>query len=77
MSFRKYGSDPSGSNVHKLESLEARNALKSVKFGETAYDSEIEEKEKVNIWEKKEWSPLDEGDHQPQYADGRSEDGNI
>ncbi len=82
MSMRKTGSDPKGwvenLDSRKLASLENRGRTKqSVTFGETAPESEIEEHERPKLFEGKEWTPQDAGDHDPRYADGRSEDGDI
>lgn len=77
MNMRKFGSDPAGSQVN-IERLEKSDGLQSIKFGKTAQDAEIEDKERTKLFPpKKDWSLLDAGDHDPNYADGRSYDEGI
>lgn len=74
MGFNKYGSDPSGSDVRKLEAKEARDQIQSIKYGEAGEQDEVlEEKETPNLFEEKEPTPDQEAEDSNQEEDSTEE----
>jgi hypothetical protein len=67
--MKKYGSDPEGSQVQNLERREAIGTLDSIKYGETAQDTEMEEKDQGSLWREKEWTPSRKKSRYPQTQD--------
>lgn len=53
--MRKYGIDPHGSEVHKLESKEAFSKLKSITYNPVGEDDDREQQEEPQLYEGKDW----------------------